>query len=258
MSVDVVILGCGPSGLAAATAVVRSGLTVMLVSNTDRRSRQYGCQYLHAPVPGYEQVPHTVVNYTLRGTPEQYRYKVYGDGWMGKVSPEDFVGEHEAWDIRMTYSAMWMHLHETPGQVQFLIAPTISDGELPTEVRRANPSVMISTIPAPALCSDRRHIFRHHVIYATGSMTQENSVDDTIVCDGTDEHTWYRSACVFGYRTTEWSQRPSNGESLAAVAKPLSTDCTCHPEISRIGRYGKWEKSYLVHKAYPEVMEILK
>jgi len=258
MPADVVILGCGPSGLAAATAVVNLDRTVLIVSNADRPSKLYGCQYLHAPIPGYETVRHTRVGYYLQGTAEQYRLKVYGENWKGKVSPEDFVGEHDAWDIRATYGYMWSYLHGLPSsKVNFVIVPSIVAGRLPREVYEARSETIISTIPAPALCHQKGHTFNYHTIYAAGTSKPGAEAQDTIVCDGTSEHTWYRNACVFGYRTTEWSKQPTGGERVAAVAKPLATDCTCNPDIYRIGRYGKWLKSYLVHQAYPDVVKIL-
>ena len=53
----VVILGCGPAGLAAAKAATDLGRETVIVSQSDLPSMLYGCQYLHAPVPGYENVP---------------------------------------------------------------------------------------------------------------------------------------------------------------------------------------------------------
>jgi hypothetical protein len=251
------ILGCGPAGLAAAEAAVSSGHYVVIASNNNAPSRIYGCQYLHAPVPGYEWVQHTRVGYWLNGTPEQYRLKVYGEKWTGKVSPEDFVGEHDAWDIRATYTAMWARLHELK-KVRFLKISQITNGEIDSNVYRFHPEKIISTIPARALCHNKAHEFSFHNIWAIGSTSRGLEAEDTIICDGTEDHTWYRNACVFGYRTTEWSHPPTGGENTATVVKPLATNCNCYPHIYRIGRYGKWQKSYLVHKAYPDVMRILR
>jgi hypothetical protein len=253
---SVAVLGCGPSGLAAALAAVNSGHKVLVASNRAIPSTQHGCQYLHAPIPSYEYVAHTRVGYHLVGTPEEYRLKVYGKKWKGKVSPEDFVGEHDAWDIRATYADMWLNLHANPN-IEFARIPPIAHGIISDQVYYFKPDIVISTIPATDLCYNHEHKFVHHKIYANGSTKPGTEAVDTIVCDGTRENAWYRNACVFGYRTTEWAHRPTNGDMTVTVIKPLTTDCDCYPEIHRIGRYGKWQKSYLVHKAYPEVMEIL-
>lgn len=252
----VAVLGCGPSGLAAALAAVNSGYRVLIASNIMTPSTQYGCQYLHAPIPGYEHVQHVRVGYHLCGTADEYRVKVYGRKWQGKVSPEDFVGEHDAWDIRATYNELWRNLHESR-DVRFARVARIKGGVLPDEIYGYKPKLIISTIPATDLCYSTSHEFVGHRIYANGSVKQGTEDVNAVVCDGTGNVEWYRNACVFGYRTIEWSRRPKNGDVTVAVNKPLSTNCSCYPEIRRIGRYGKWQKSYLVHQAYPEVMEIL-
>jgi len=253
-----VVLGCGPTGLAAAQAAVDSGHEVLIASAKDRMSTQYGCQYLHAPIPGYEDVPHTTVNYHLNGTPDQYRLKVYGSKWQGRVSPEDFIGDHDAWDIRETYQRMWDRLSTLP-QVQFIKINPITLGSLPVVIYEFMPDKIISTISAMAMCSAANHNFIYHTIYASGSRKQHTGIEDSIICDGTLDYEWYRNATVFGYTTTEWSREPrGNGDNIVAVPKPLTHNCDCHREVHRIGRYGRWQKSYLVHKAYPDTLEILR
>jgi hypothetical protein len=254
---NVAVLGCGPSGLAVALAAVNSGHKVLIASSTTAPSQQYGCQYLHAPIPGYEHVQHVRVEYHLNGTADEYRKKVYGKKWEGKVSPEDFVGEHDAWDIRASYMGMWRDLHAND-KIMFRKIDRIKWGVIADDVYAFGPDKIFSTVPARDLCyGGDAHRFTSHRIYASGSNKQGTDVVNTVVCDGTRRTDWYRNACVFGYRTIEWSKRPINGDLVVPVTKPLATDCTCYPEIHRIGRYGKWQKSYLVHQAYPEVMEIL-
>lgn len=252
----VTILGCGPAGLASAAAAIRSGHRVTVMSASREPSRLYGCQYLHEPIPGFQGVSTTKVRYVLNGTPEEYRHKVYGDRWTGKVSPEDFIGEHQAWDIRRTYELMWLALIDGCAVHFYQLPESISNGTIPREVYASNPDIIISTIPAKALCYRKFHRFKGHVIFANGSTTRTMADSDMIICDGTPEHDWYRISNVFGYRTTEWSMNAP--PDTKRVVKPLETDCDCYPEIKRIGRYGRWQKSYLVHQAYPDVMELLK
>ena len=251
----VVILGCGPAGLAAAAAAVSSGHEAIIISNTDKPSTQYGAQYLHAPVPGYEDVPKVRVTYSLNGTPEEYRKKVYGGLWTGKVSPEDFAGDHDAWDIRETYARLWADL--ISNLQAGLIQRQIKNGGIPF-IRSLRPDLIVSTIPAKALCQNPGHEFRSHVIYADGSTSAAAMPDNTVICDGTEENAWYRVSSVFGYRTTEWpARRVPTHSGAVQVVKPLWTDCNCHPEVLRAGRYGAWEKARLVHEVYPAVREAL-
>jgi hypothetical protein len=257
----VLILGCGPAGVAAAVAAVNSGHQAVIVSKTARSSSLYGCQYLHEPIPGYEDVPSVRVSYRLNGTPEDYRRKVYGNLWQGKVSPEDFIGEHDAWDIRETYERMWND-YIFSGKVRVNVQE-VANGTIPV-IQQWKPDHIISTIPAPALCY-KKHRFNSHSIWANGSTTVGDLADNSIVCDGTPEVPWYRISNVFGYRTAEWVWRPQERVALGfeeripavCVLKPLSTTCDCHPSVMRVGRYGTWSKGYLVHQVYPQVMKAL-
>lgn len=253
----VVILGCGPAGLAAAKAAVSLGYEVLIISRSIKPSPLYGCQYLHAPIPGYEDVPHVRVSYGLNGTPEQYRKKVYGEAWSGRVSPEDFIGEHDAWDIRNTYMRLWADLING-GNVK-LIEGNMTEPAI-SGLERFHPNYIISTIPATVLCRNLKHHFRSIAIWANGSTSPDTEalIDNSILCDGTGEREWYRISNVFGYRTMEWADRPLNGAASVYVKKPISTNCDCHPSIIRAGRYGTWSKSYLVHQVYQQVIEALK
>jgi hypothetical protein len=255
--VKVVILGCGPAGLAAASAAVILGHRVVIISKSSAPSKLYGCQYLHAPIPGYEDVPSVRVRYELRGTAEQYRRKVYGEEWQGKVSPEDFIGEHDAWDIRETYARMWEHLIGTLRiPIIYNDASPSRIGELRNRIRHLRPDRIISAIPAPALCVNN-HTFTGHQIWANGSTTEDEVTPNLVLCDGTLSVRWYRMSDVFGYRTTEWASRPPAGMNAVPVLKPLATDCDCWPEFLRVGRYGSWRKSALVHEVYPAVVNAL-
>lgn len=251
----VVILGCGPAGLAAASAVVSSGREAVIISNTDQPSKLYGCQYLHAPIPGYDDASHVRVAYRLEGTPEQYRRKVYGNAWHGKVSPEDFLGDHDAWDIRETYARMWQDL--IVSQQAGLIISRIMKGRIPL-IHSLRPELIVSTIPAQSLCFQPKHEWGTYTIWANGSTAaMQHARDNEVVCDGTPERPWYRVSNVFGYQTTEWASKPHHSTGATPVIKPLWTDCNCHPEVLRAGRYGAWEKKRLVHEVYPAVIKAL-
>lgn len=252
----VAILGCGPAGLVAARAALDSGSDVTIISNADVMSQLHGCQYLHEPVPGYGNVPHVRVSYELRGTPEQYRHKVYGYKWDGAVSPEDFAGEHDAWDIRETYWRLWQDI-VIKKEAEMLVRRVVR-GAIPF-VHSLNPDLTVSTIPAQALCH-RLHTFKGHAIWANGSTSAGIAKDNDIICDGRPDVPWYRMSNVFGHLTTEWSGPvpPPRWCNAVPVVKPLATDCNCHPEVLRAGRYGTWEKARLVHEVYPAVANALK
>lgn len=250
---NVVVLGCGPAGLAAAITAFNLGHKITIASKEFKMSEQFGCQYLHAPIQGFENVPKVKVKYRLIGTPEQYRKKVYGEEWLSKVSPEDFVGDHEAWDIRETYRRMFQIISDS-FFFQFKEIEIVK-GNI-DEVRDLDADKIISTIPAVNLCS-KSHTFIRHMIYAKGSMEQDSLEDNNVLCVGTEKTSWYRSSNVFGYRTVEWPAQSWAAPGAVKVMKPLSTNCDCNPGIIRVGRYGAWQKSFLVHQVPGKVEEFL-
>jgi hypothetical protein len=143
-----------------------------------------------------------------------------------------------------------------PGNVQFIKRRVIK-GSIPF-VTSLDPELIVSTIPAQALCSNPNHEFLSHTIWADGSTTAaQGYAPNSVVCDGTPHRPWYRISNVFGYHTTEWAEKPPHFVKAVPVVKPLSTDCDCHPEVLRAGRYGAWEKKRLVHEVYPAVTEVL-
>lgn len=255
----VAILGVGPSGLAAALAVLQAGSRVHLYSKRIEPSHLYGCQYLHEPIPGITLTGYQTVEYTLLGEPEDYRAKVYGDAWKGTVSPEDLEQEHKAWDLRWAYRQMWS---EVLGPSQYVRRVELRRAEISWRWLAEKSTILntydrvISTIPATAMCA-YGHSFESHSIWAVGSKHPDPTKPRAeVVCDGTGDVDWYRKATVFGYETTEWSTKPE-GVAAAKVLKPLRTNCTCWPDIIRAGRYGRWAKGILVHHAYQQAQYVM-
>ena len=252
----VAVIGVGPSGMAAALAAIDHGDQVVLFDRSHKPSQLFGCQYLHAPIPGFMDAPQTNVTYQLIGSATDYRRKVYGDSWFGKVSPEGLAGNHQAWDIRDTYRRMRNTVYAFTSGRRFTY--NIQRGQI-DYIRLHRPDAIISTIPAPALCY-RNHEFRSHEIYAQGSRIPVPARDpDFIICDGTDNIDWYRSSCVFGYTTMEWplEAEATIPKGAVKVRKPLVSYCDCHPEVIRAGRYGEWRKGRLVSHVYSNVWNAL-
>lgn len=252
----VAVLGCGPAGLVAAWAAIGLGHEVMVISDKWEPSTLYGCQYLHMPIPGFQDVPKVKVDYQLLGTTEMYRSKVYGENWEGKVSPEDMRGTRPAWDIRETYGRLWNKIVGSE-QIQKVLW-TVKEGNL-RAVYNNDIDRIVSSIPARNLCHNLEHGFDRQLIYAQGATEWNATPENTVICDGTDQWPWYRISNVFGYQTVEWPAgrglpRPKDS---VRVYKPLSTNCVCHGDVIRVGRYGAWDKSVLVHQVYDKVVKEL-
>jgi hypothetical protein len=253
--VKVAVLGCGPAGLVAAHAAKISGAEVTIYSNP-RKSLLFGAQYLHAPIPEIECGEPVKVDYMIQGSMDGYREKVYGTEYTGSVSPEDYEGKHYAWDIRRAYDELW----ELYGGDIFgveIINPSWVVGSLDTQN-----DLVLSSIPLPALCM-KGHSFNGQDVWALGDAPELGQsvdielADNTVVCNGDAEPSWYRVSNIFGYKTMEWRERPFNQpRNLRAqkVRKPIDNDCDCWPNMIRIGRFGTWTKGQLVHHAFDAAM----
>lgn len=264
MTKRVAILGAGPSALAVAHAAYLAGNWVHIFARGEK-SRLFGCQYLHAPMPEIE-VDSTTVRYELWGTAEGYRKKIYGDAWEGKVSPEDLMGQHTAWDIRGAYNQLWDLYVANRGRAAFTEAEINAEtlGESASLRGEAYFSNVISTIPAPALCAKKgQHTFFSSEIWAVGDAPEHGQLSpvtapqNTILCSGEESPSWYRVSNVFGMTTAEWPIHTKPPiPYMSKVTKPLYTDCDCFPNVVRMGRYGAWTKGELVHQVFEKATEL--
>jgi hypothetical protein len=212
-----------------------------------------GAQYLHKSIPGLPRYE-IKVTYTLIGSVEEYRRKVYGPHSTVEVSPEALRGIRPAWDIRAVYDALWASygdlVHEWeagPGMLDLATAAIL-------------PDLVISTIPAKLLCEKPAHEFR-----STSVLISEDArwilpwQDNKVVCSGRENHPWYRQSRILGHSNTEYPYpvRTPFDPVAAKIVKPIATDCDCHRSVIRMGRYGRWEKKVLSHTAYFETRGLL-
>jgi hypothetical protein len=255
--VRVAILGCGPTGLAAAEAARMFGAEVTIYSKR-RKSEMYGAQYLHVPIGDADCGPPAVINYSLAGTIDGYRRKVYGDNYHGSVSIEDYEGDHEAYDIRHFYNLSWIRWFDSI--VEADITPSWIIGDLPRDY-----DYVFSTIPLPSICICKEHQFNGQAVWAMGDAPERGIFVpkqvpiNSVILNGTDGDDWYRVSNIFGYKTLEW---PAGAVSpllrgAAKISKPLDNTCDCWPNLTRIGRFGMWRKGILVHNSFSDALDIL-
>jgi hypothetical protein len=258
----VAVLGAGPAGLMAAHAVQLAGHTPHIFSRKVR-SPIGGAKYLHQAIPGVTaEEPDGQVMYVKLGTPKHYARKVYGDAnahtsWQ--VFPE---GNHMIWSLRDAYRKLctmyWDQVREneiTAEDILFL---------------RKDYDVVMSTIPASRLCvAPGKHEFSSQAVFL--ERRDEQLMDNTIIYNGRPTESWYRSSCIFGEGWVEY--RAGLEPATAGVSvrmgrehvgrqtpkwvrgnKPLHTDCTCHPDVVRLGRFGRWKKGVLTSDAFEDAM----
>jgi hypothetical protein len=270
------VLGCGPAGLFATHALIENGWSVSVYSKR-RKSQMFGAQYLHAPIPGLTESESHTVSYTLNGTVDGYREKVYGVNPV-MTSVEALEMHHEAWDIREAYDNAW-------NRYSLLVQDCNVTPEFLGVVRRDQKAVavtprvaldvggfdiIINSIPMQSLCyQPDAHQFHATKIWALGDAPERGQYAPyqpppfTIECDATRDRGWYRASNVYGYTTVEWPGRtrpPLSG--VAEVVKPIYTDCTCYRgremgfKFMPVGRYGQWAKGVLSHTAYTQAAQL--
>lgn len=264
----VAIFGCGPAGLFAAWAAVQAGAEVMIISKK-RRSELYGAQYLHMPIPE-TKAERRVIEYRLLGTQENYRKRVYGDGYLGPTSVGNYIGPQEAWDIRATYNQLYDYFEDRIRSSHFTGLDGMKMRKILTSKAFEEFDFTFSTIPLPAICMKPMiHKFESQRIWAIGDAPARGQFcpvkcdPEKIICNGLDispgEADWYRISNVFDHTTVEWPAwfYPRTTPEASEVRKPISTNCDCHPEVRMLGRYGRWQKGVLSHESYIEVEGIL-
>ncbi len=247
----VLILGAGPAGLMAAHAAAVTNNDVFMFSKK-RKSYMRGAQYLHAPIPMFSTNPFTI-DYKLEGTVEGYRDKVYGPDPRIQVSVQTLVGSHFAWDMREAYDGLW----NTYGK--YVEDLEINPESLRKILKEGDPHVIVSSIPAPALCMNTDHMFQSETVWVTEYFRggPENNV---VICNGEPDVPWYRTSRIQNWANTEYPNNhkpPLTGDKIHEVLKPIKTNCNCWPEIHRVGRYGTWTKGVLSHEAYYSVFNHL-
>lgn len=260
MTIEVAILGCGPAGLFAAHAAAEAGANFNIFSKA-RKSFMRGAQYLHRPIPGLSGDPFEVT-YELWGNVDGYREKVYGDMGDILVSPETLVGVSPAWDIREAYDAAWERYSSKIVDIDFA---EMGDPNGWYDSLAAAYDLVVSTVPAPVLCQrNTEHKFFSQKVWVTEGLKSFNDPefftpggelrDNLVVCSGDPDDWWYRQSRIHGWENTEFphGRKPRVAEPFKVheVEKPLRHTCTCHPEIVRQGRYGKWQKGTLSHEAF--------
>ena len=266
MTKSVAILGCGPAGLLVAHAANINGWDFRIYSRK-QKSKLYGAQYLHNEIPKLDcGEPHTV-NYTLVGSVEQYRVKVYGDDpfWDQKVSPEDLAETHDAWDIRKAYDKLWQFYHW-----EICAAAITKDHIGPAKMSSLleHFDEVVSTIPR-TIWADEQDTYSVQAVWALGDTERQRVTDRpapfTVVCNGADLPDWYRVSNIFGFCTKEWTIDkgtwsdagwipPHPGASL--VQKPLKCNIRAASDMHHLGRYGAWRKGVLTSDAFYDAMKI--
>jgi threonine dehydrogenase-like Zn-dependent dehydrogenase len=256
----VAILGCGPSGLLAAHAC-QSWQVPFVILSRPVKSRLGGAQFSHIAIPGinYED-PEALITYRIQGDSETYHDKVYGKQSVPFVSIEHHQDGDQvpAWNLLRLYDQLWDEYHRRV--VPFEVGPYKA-----VDLKGGIFDLVFSSVPLPSICMGSTenqaigHWFKSQTVHILNGALDSSLPDNTILYDGTHDHSWYRMSNLFGTGSTEWgsgSPRPPVSD-LKTVNKPIDTNCDCHSSIIRIGRFGTWKKGALTYHAYNTVVDTL-
>lgn len=278
----VAILGCGPAGLFAAQAAANSHkVTEICIFSHKKQSPLFGAQYLHQPIPNLRTESRRL-RYSLIGDADTYRNKVYGAGSGVEVSPLQFSGVQDVWDIRLAYQSAWQSFKRNIidwGIGYEWLSLSLAGKHY---MSLAGFDLVVISVPRRIICGIKSmHKFEGTEVWAAGSAPEigihyppdydGSLIDDHrfpvlprdrrmdhVICSGRHEDRWYRASRIFDRVTIEWpiARRPMElpGMKPARVIKPLYTDCDCFTNARVrtlfVGRYGKWAKGELSHQAY--------
>lgn len=238
----VAVIGQGPASLAAAWAAEGMGADVVFFGPGEP-SRIRGAVVLHEPIPGIT-VTHPdgyVRQLVVGGHVDDYGRKLYGDIHVNRQG-DPFMDGFHTWRVDETYAKLWQHFahHEVSrGMVDNFLLERIS----------AQYDLVINTAPAKLFCTNRSHEFKESSLALTWELMHPGQQDNTVVYNADPAVPWARSASIFGSVVTEWPV----GRCIKkhhVITKPLGTDCDCHPDVFRTGRYGAWDNRAWIETAY--------
>lgn len=245
--VKVIVIGCGPAGLAAAHAAVGLGAQVTIYG-PGIKSPQLGPLLLQRPIPGIntDHPDGTIHQIVIGGSILDYRYKLYGDVNIG-INGDILAPSYHAWRHPETYDRLWdLYRH-------LVVRRQVTAKELARMHSQCD--LVVSTANARALCFNREmdsgqyHKFDFKPVATTPVASYPDQPDNTIIFNGGDEYPWVRSSRVFGVPVTEWAISGAPRDARI-IRKPISTNCNCFPHVLRTGRFGAWKNEVWVDTAY--------
>lgn len=245
----VAVFGCGPAGLIAAQTLEMMGVGKNLIdifSWSLEPSPIGGAQFLHLPLLDPAEPADAMIRFEKLGDRHLYASKVYGDPWV-KTSWQQYPEEQvPAWNLKRVYEQLWELWHERM---------------IEEEVNRSNVEHfrntywrIFSTIPPSEYCNGPHRFPRTRI-----KLAKDDSVkgDNVVRYSGRKEDKWYRESRIFGEGWREYGghvELATNAWHVQGI-KPMGTDCDCErPWLCRVGRFGCWDKVFLLHHVPDQVV----
>lgn len=247
----VIVIGCGPAGLAAAHAAVGLGCDVKILA-PKLKTPQRGPLLIQRPIPGInrDHPDGTVHQVVIGGSILDYRYRLYGDINIG-INGNILQPQYHAWNHRDSYDRLWALYND------LIVDRTVLPSELRVMHRAAD--LVVSTANAKRLCQhrgDSPHEFQSAYVMTINEAMYPNQPQNTIIFNAGNRYPWVRSSRIFGAQVTEFTtaHRIPGGR---LIEKPISTNCNCYPHVLRTGRFGAWKNETWVDTAYWDTYSML-
>lgn len=240
----VTVLGCGPAGLAAAHAA--SGLLAdVRIIAPKRKTPQNGPIFLNTPLPGIstDHPQGFIKQFVVGGSIVDYGIKLYGDVNVAITRDGHLREGIHTWDIQEAYDKMWRMYSEYIEDRE--VRPDEVDGLV------ADCDLVVSTAPRNLLCeAPAQHDFIYQPVAMVFHASYPDQPENTVIFNAYPDVPWIRSARMFGHATTEFLPDRAPEEEHRIIRKPLRTNCTCHPRVKRVGRFGTWNNMSWIDTAY--------
>lgn len=263
MTGEVAIVGCGPSGMLAAHAAVLAGSQPTLFSKKAEQSPHAAATFLHRGIPDLTGRADAKIRFDRIGSSRGYAEKVYHDPDRATSWSRFPSGEVAAWALAPVYDELWARYRGLVSEVEI-------DPEGIRNLLESFPLV-VNTAPAWCVC-EGDHAFHKRDIWILDE-APDFVHPNTMVYNGLRGDDWYRASDIFGTRSTEYTaNNPSvigyarlpteKGKDISIALGPngvkvIGTDCDCHPDLLRAGRWGTWRPGELMHQAFEAVVNAL-
>ena len=245
----VIVIGCGPAGLAAAHAAYGQGCEVVIVA-PKQKTPQRGPLLIQRPIPGINtgHPDGTIRQVVIGGSILDYRYRLYGDINIG-INGDILQPQYHAWHHQETYDRLWaLYSHLIVNRHVSKIEMAKIHQEADLVVSTANARSMCDRYPYPVEYGG--HEFVCAEVLTTPQASHPNQPVNCIIFNAGDEFPWVRSSNIFGHTVTEWTKNSKPPTYARVIWKPISTTCNCYPHILRTGRFGAWKNEVWVDTAY--------
>lgn len=256
------VLGYGPAGLIAAKTLADLDIPVEVIG-AGGKSVVGGAQYLHEDIfhPAYSD-PEGFIEFLKMGERDVYAGKIYPQVETS-VSWDNYEGAHAAWSLRPVYDQLWGVFED------LLVHDTLDGMSLAMLAETDRYDIIFNSIPAQAVCLDGMHGFPRVPISLVNY--SPIAVPNVVLYSGRSSDQWYRTSRIFGEGWTEFGgnfkaeydnimldpEEEGNDLKIHRGFKPLGTNCDCHPDVVRIGRFGLWDRKVLLHHVPDQVRAAL-